>query len=327
MTARSFLFLLILGAVATLPAHANTFTITPTFNSSITSDPNAAAIEGAINLAIGNYENLFSNPINVPIEFVETQSGLGGSTKFLYSAPYSTFYSAYSTNAANNNNPAAQTALALGVVPSSNPVTSSANLAMTTADINALGINCSGCTGPGGFDGIIGLNTQLTTPGSPGSSLSYLLISTVEHEINEVLGLGSSLGQTYQTSNPSVEDLFRYASNGSRSYTTNPSANAYFSINGSTDLAQFDNQNDGGDWADWQSNPLPAGVQPQVQDAFGTPGADPSLGVEITALEAIGYDLASPAPTPEPGTMTLMGSGLLFLAVAFRRKLASARLS
>ena len=35
---------------------------------------------------------------------------------------------------------------------------------------------------------------------------------------------------------------------------------AFFSIDGGkTDLAQFDNQNDGGDWGDWQSNPVPHG--------------------------------------------------------------------
>ena len=84
-------------------------------------------------------------------------------------------------------------------------------------------------------------------------------------------------------------------------------------------MAQFDNQNDGGDWGDWQSNPLPFGVLPQVQDAFATPGANPSLGVEITALEAIGYDLNTPAATPEPMTLVLSGTGLAVIA-AFKRR-------
>ena len=276
---RQWLGAALFSTMIAAPLHADSLIITPTFASSITSDPNAAAIEGVIDSAIQGYENLFSNPIDVTIEFQETSSGLGESEKYLYGLPYSTFYAAYSLNAADNNDPAAQTALASGVVPNQadNPVTGTAGLAVSTANIEALGIACPGCTGPDGYDGIISLQTHITTPGSPGSSLTYYLEPVVEHEIDEVLGLGSSLDQSFQDSYPSVEDLFRYASNG-RSYTTDSSALAYFSINGTTRLAQFDNQNDGGDWGDWQSNPLPAGVQPEVQDAFATPHAGSEPG-------------------------------------------------
>ncbi|HUP02966.1 MAG TPA: NF038122 family metalloprotease [Bryobacteraceae bacterium] len=288
--------------------------IIPTFASSITGDPNAAAIEAAINSAVSIYENVFANPIDVSIEFQEG-GGLGGSEKSLYGINYADFYTAYSANAVNDNS-VATTALASNVVPNqvNNPVTGNAYLAMSTADIRALGINCPTCTSslPGGYDGIITLNTSITTPGSPGSTLVYSLMPVVEHEIDEVLGLGSSLAQTFQQY-PSVEDLFRYSSSGARSYTTNSNAKAYFSINGTTDLAQFDNQNDGGDWGDWQSNPLPVDVSPKVQDAFATPYANPQLGVELTALEAIGYD------APEPGTFALLAMGLAALGVYGRR--------
>jgi hypothetical protein len=318
-----FLGVALLSALAALPVHAGLI-ITPTFASSITSDANAAAIEATINSAIQVYENLFSNPITVSIDFTEMSSGLSDNTKPLDSISYSAFYSAYSTNAADNNDPAAQTALASGVVPNqtTNPVTGSDFMYASTANLLALGIPCGGCTLSGGYDGIVSINATVTNPGSSGSDLEYYLTPPVEHEIDEVLGLGSSLDQTYQTEYPSVEDLFRYASNGTRSYTTAPSALAYFSINGTTDLAQFDNQNDGGDWGDWQSNPLPTGVLPAVQDAFATPGADPSLGVEITALEAVGYDLAA----PEPGTMGLLGLGFTGLgAFVYRRRHHSPR--
>lgn len=313
--------------LAVAPAFATNLYIDPTFASSITSDPNAAIIESTINTAIQTYENLFSNPITVNIQFQEMGSGLGENNTTVYSIPYSTgdttgFYTAYSDNAADNNDPAAQAALAAGVVPnqSNNPVTGSSTIGVKTADIKALGINCiGGCPSglPGGYDGIISLNTSITTPGSSGSSLDYSLLATVEHEIDEVLGLGSSLGQSFQTSAPLVEDLFRYSSiAGIRSYTTNASAIAYFSIDGSTDLAQFDNQNDGGDWGDWQSNPLPPGLNPQVQDAFATPHSTPTLGInEITALEAIGYD----ATTPESSTFFLVGTALLALGLLRRR--------
>src|SRR5262249_52899593 len=108
------------------------------------------------------------------------------------------------------------------------------------------------------------------------------------------------------------EDLFRYNSSGGRSFTTSSSATAFFSINGTTLLAQFDNQNDGGDFGDWQSNPLPPGVNPQVQDAFATPGATPSLGVELTALDVIGYDPV-PAPSIGHGFSAVLAIGGLLL--------------
>ena len=95
---------------------------------------------------------------------------------------------------------------------------------------------------------------------------------------------------------------------GRRSFTTSSTAQAFFSINTTTDLAQFDNQNDGGDFGDWQSNPLPLGDAPEVQDAFATPGAHPALGPsspELVALDVIGYDLGS--QIPEPATMFLIG--------------------
>jgi hypothetical protein len=113
-----------------------------------------------------------------------------------------------------------------------------------------------------------------------------------EHEIDEVLGLGSSLpGVPNGTIFP--EDLFRYDASGTkiRNFTTSSTATAFVSINGTTNLAQFHNKNDGADFGDWESNPLPPGVSPKVQDAFATPlPANPSLGVELTALDVIGYD-------------------------------------
>ena len=51
------------------------------------------------------------------------------------------------------------------------------------------------------FDGTTNWNTGITFPGSPGSSGAYSLMATVEHEMDEVLGLGSDLGSAIRQRN------------------------------------------------------------------------------------------------------------------------------
>jgi hypothetical protein len=114
----------------------------------------------------------------------------------------------------------------------------------------------------------------------------FSLFAVVSHEINEAIGFGSSIGRPFP---PSPQDLFRYSSPGVRSYTTNnppfPFPTAFFLLDGTNALAAF-NQAPSGDYGDWYS---PGGQTPQVQDAFGTRGASPELGVELRGLDVIGY--------------------------------------
>lgn len=247
------------------------------------------------------------------IDFKEG-GGLGSSNTTLYGLLYTQFYSAFSAIATSSGQADQVTALAHLPPGPNNPVTGSPNINLKTADIRALGI--PGSFPPiGGFDGTITLNTNLTDVGSPGTTGQYSLLAVTEHEIDEVLGLGSDVGGTGFFANPAPQDLYRYAANGSRSYTGNGSA-AFFSIDGTTDLAQFNNTSNGADFGDCQSNPLPAGTQPKVQDAFVTPGAHPALSVELTALDVIGY---TQDPAPEPSTTLLLASGIV--AAGFLRRL------
>ena len=190
----------------------------------------------------------------------------------------------------------------MSLLPSvaTNPVTGQTTINVKTANLRAVGI--ASPSTPDGFDGTISLNTTITSPGSPGSTLTYSLQAVVLHEIDEVLGLGSSLPDVTDGILP--EDLYRYSSANTRSFTATDSRTsgvfAYFSIDATAALVEFDNQNDGGDFGDWQSNPRRTGVSPEVQDAFATPGANPLPGVELRALDVIGYDRVTGPPTAPP---------------------------
>jgi hypothetical protein len=265
--------------------------IVPTFDVSITSDPNAAAIEAAINAAIAAIESQFSDPITVNITF-QTGGGLGSSGSFYASVPYATFLAALKSDAKTSDD-----ATAVGLLPNvtTNPVTGGTTINVKTANLRAIGINANLAS-----DGTISVNTAITNPGSPGSSGTYNLIPVVLHEIDEVLGLGSSL-PTIPGGTIFPEDLYRYSSANTRTFTATDSRSsnvfAYFSIDAMNFLAEFDNQSDGGDFGDWQANPRRAGVPVKVQDAFAFPGANPAMSVELTALDVIGYDRV-PVVTP-----------------------------
>src|SRR4051812_39709916 len=65
--------------------------IVPTFDISITSDPNAAAIEAGINLAITQLESYISNPVTVRIEFKSITTGLAESLSAYNRLPYTAY--------------------------------------------------------------------------------------------------------------------------------------------------------------------------------------------------------------------------------------------
>jgi hypothetical protein len=183
----------------------------------------------------------------------------------------------------------------------------------------ALGLNGQGRNVTGGT---VSLNAGDTTTGAGSSTGPYNLMAVAEHEIDEVLGLGSSLGENFP--DPSAEDLFRYSSSGVRSYTLSGAATSYFSINGGVTNLSYFNQQSSGDYGDWQSDPLPNGASPQVQDAFASASSPvlTSSSVEVEALDVLGYTLTNTSgqeSTPEPGTGLLLVGALALCGLAKRR--------
>jgi hypothetical protein len=317
------LVLVFLGLSSRFCAAVAALIITPTFDSTITSNANAAAIEGSINAAIGIFQSQFSTPITVTIDFrydTTTPCGtppsgfIATSCSWEYASDYASIVAALTAQATTAND-----ATAVAHLPGSVPVTS---IVTTSADTRALG--CATCSGnePGGFDGIVTLNSSEPLQFSRSGGIlagNYDAETALEHEIDEVLGIGGTcsggtnlpcttfLGQ----SAIGIMDLFRYSAPGALSFTTDPSATAYFSIDGgATEIVGF-NQSGVGDYGDFASGCF-------VQSFAECPGAssDVTLGSpEGVALDVIGYD---PVSVPEPSSLVLCATA--FLGLAWRRR-------
>ncbi len=303
---------LLASAVLNGANSAHALIINPIWDSTITSDANAATIENTINSTIAIYQASFSNPITVSIKFAEMTSGLGQSSTYFGTVSYASYLAQLTSHATTA---ADATALAhLGAGPN-NPVNGNTSMAVTTANLRALGYVASPPSG--NPDSTISLNMALMNLDRVSINPSkYDLMAVAAHEIDEALGFGSLLnglanGAAAPTGAVWGLDLYRYDGAGNRSFNTAVASLAYFSIDGTTQLARF-NQTAGGDFSDFYST---GPHSPQVQDAFGTPGATQNLGVELTMLDVLGYNLV---PTPEPATLSLFTLGAFGLLL--RRK-------
>jgi hypothetical protein len=191
----------------------------------------------------------------------------------------------------------------MALLPSSstNPVTGTTKIRVKTANLHALGFSGFNSGLTNGYDGIIGLHTsQLNLSRASTVATKGDLLSTVCHEIDEVLGMSSGLDSA--SPDPFPQDLFRYSSTGARSYTSSGD-DAYFSIDG-TNLLVRCNQNSADDYGDWW---VAGAHTARVQDASATNGKTPNPNVELTALDVIGYTLV-PVPTPVITGITVAGS-------------------
>jgi hypothetical protein len=299
--------------------------IAPTFDSSITGNVNSAAIQAEINAAINTYQSMFNDNITVSILFryATTQPNgnpLGGgslaqSNYTIYANGYNTFINALTADktTANDN-------LAIANLPG----VLATDMVESSANGRAVGLNtpgamsANGSVGTGGtFDGIVTLNSGQPFDFDRSNGItagSFDALRSIEHEIDEVLGMGSQLPATTDfLSNTARKptDLFRYSAPGVISFTSSGTATSYFSINGgATNIVGF-NQQSNGDYGDWLSS---VGCPALVQDAFSCSDqiADISvLSPEAVNLDVIGYDLVS---APEPGSTLLFLSGLALVA-------------
>ena len=298
---------------ATPSATQSGFVIHATFDSSITGNSNAAAIEAAINQSIALYESLFTDPITVEIYFRYSPNQPDGtpfptgavaqSNYVIYDVPWSTYISSLLADSRTSNDATAYSSL---------PITTlTPNISPSGPGGRAIGLYtppsmfANGNIADGGpYDGIVSLNSkspyQFTRP--PGSG-NYDAQTGIEHEMDEILGLGSYLNGLPKYTDLRPQDLFSWSAPGTRNHST--TGIRYFSINnGNTIIVNF-SQDPMGDFGDWLSASCPQ-LHPYVQNAFGCPGQYSDVTAtspEGINLDVVGYDLA-PALLP-PGASVL----------------------
>jgi uncharacterized protein (TIGR03437 family) len=288
-------------------------TIIPTYDSTITAAPNAQAIENCIASAAATYQQLFSDKLTVSILYRVASTdttgvtvGLGRSLKPAYTIPYAEFLSALQASRQT-----AHDAVAQNNIPPSSP----SLIRFSSALGRVLGFNTPGNLDPNGgstgtFDGVITIASTAPiqyTRSAGVASFQYDALSIIEHETDEVLGLGSVL-DTSATGQIKALDLFRYSldsGTAALSLSGSAAATSYFSIDGGVTYLVGFNQDPDGDRGDWLSGQCSTSVKTGlVQYAFTCPGVTAdvtALSPEAIALDVIGYTLATPPASPDIG--------------------------
>jgi autotransporter passenger strand-loop-strand repeat protein len=274
--------------------------INVTYDSSVTTAANAAAIEGAVAAAVQFLENTFTNPItlNIDVGFGEVNgspivsSAVAESESNRISTTYAAITSALSAGAIS----ADQIAAAAGL-PASDP-TSSGSWVIARAEAKALGLLAG--TDDSVVDGYVGLSSATSFTFDPNNrtvSGMHDAIGALEHEITEVMGRVGSLGQHDGPNVYTPIDLFRYSAPGERQLVYGP---GYFSINGQTLLTPYNNPSSGGDAVDW----LPALVGDSFGDSY-TGVASLMGATDVEEMNVLGYDVAFGATVSSGQTFTV----------------------
>jgi hypothetical protein len=321
--------------IAVSSGSARALVIVPSFDTTLTSQSNAVALEAAINTAASTISGLYSNAGTVDVLFKFDNSVLGESTTDGDFVPYTSYVSQLGVvSAANPGNHILSTAVAnISKGNTGNWVLGTTAMLRVgqgyfgvTPCFNAAGNSVSGCNAI--YDGVITIGAVSTA--SAGAGFNSQAVVVVEHEMNEILGGGgpaSTIGYDFSAEGKTgvlgSTDLYRYQSSGptcadvdsTPSYTTSSSAVACYSYDGgSTSLVRMNQAGGGSDYADFATT---TPNTPYIQDAF-YPGTTPvysPLSPEFVMMQSLGWEAV-----PEPSTMPLFGGAIGGLSWLRRRR-------
>jgi hypothetical protein len=284
-----------------LPWPARALIINVTYDSTVTSSPNASQIESAYGLVVQNLETLYTNPETVNITVFWGSSSLGMSQTSLvgyYSYPQVTnaLWGAAMTPEDSN---------AVESLPPSNPISLSDHWVVPRAEVKALpslasyyGINPNDNQNDGNvyFESTVSWTFNPLARVVPGA---FDFIAVAEHETTEAMGRIYDLayGNAYYL----PFDLFRFT-NEVRTLNALDTG-VYFSVNnGVTALKPFHSPVTTGDAQDWAPTNLPDSFDWEI-----SPDEEGILtSADLTALDILGYDLNF---TPPKISGTRMANG------------------
>jgi hypothetical protein len=269
---------------------ARALTINVTYDSSVTNIGTLAQVQTAFGAAAQTIQNLYTNASTVnitvygpnhgpfgDIELGESETSFTGSSGFKYPQLTNALRAARTTAADSNS---------VASLPASDPTGGTTNIwFVPRAEAKALNVLIS--TNSPTEDGEIGFATNVSYTFDPNNRAvadEFDFIGVAEHELTEVMGR-TTLGLNDST-NYAPYDLFRFTTNGTRSFDPNAS-DVYFSVdNGVTALKYFNSDPDG-DIQDWASS-----TPPDSYDAFVTSGHELILSAaDLTSVDVIGYNL------------------------------------
>lgn len=302
---RASLSLALLTAVALLgasPASALSFVFTTKSGDTLTSDQ-AAAFQAAADV----WSSKLSDPMTVTLQigFRSLGSNVLGST----SASTAYASASFVKGLVASDISSADDATAYNSLTN----LSTSNIQLTSAQVRALGYNYydgSGYDGTIEFSSDFNFSTSRNADGTIAGG-TYDLIGIAEHEIAHVLGFDSAIDIG---GNQTLLDQYRYSSAGTRSESAGA---AYFSIDGGvTDIADFSS----GAQNDYQASHWTQGTQALMAPAIAPGQTENVTGLDLRAMDVIGYNLISSVPEPATWGMMIVGFGAIGATMRGKRK-------